>query len=178
MKGNVPDPPTASGLREQDPLPQLPETPWTKSKRKRVVPRDITNHDDDNDDDDRNLDGNGGSVQPTTALDDPFTHSRQPSEHTRKAAKTCALSTPGQPFAERLKSCTVSLPTPNSRDHISADNIAASQPRLLQSPNTSPTPGRFNDTTSLNPDGESDLSTTVLELIRSDNLELKASTGL
>lgn len=36
--------------------------------------------------------------------------------------------------------------------------------------------GRFNDRTSLNPEGESDLTTTVLELIRSDNLKLKAST--
>jgi len=51
----------------------------------------------------------------------------------------------------------------------------ASQPRVLPSRTT---PGRFNDKASLNPEGESDLITTVLELIRSDNLELKASTKL
>jgi len=112
------------------------------------------------------------------APDDPFTHSRQHSEHTRKAARTSTLSTPGQRFIERLESRTVSLPTPKSRDRMSACNDTASQPRLLQSLDTSPTPGRFNDRTNLNPDGESDLTTTVLELIRSDNPKLKASTEL
>jgi hypothetical protein len=55
---------------------------------------------------------------------------------------------------------------------MSACNDTASQL------DTSPTPGRFNDRTNLNPDGESDLTTTVLELIRSDNPKLKASTEL
>jgi hypothetical protein len=64
------------------------------------------------------------------------------------------------------------------RDRMSACNDTASQPRLLQSVDTSPTPGRFNDRTNLNPDGESDLTTTVLELIRSDNPKLKTSTKL
>jgi hypothetical protein len=61
---------------------------------------------------------------------------------------------------------------------MSAGNMTASQPRLLHSLSTSPTPGQFNDKTSPNFEEESDLTTTVLELIRSDNLELKVSTEL
>ena len=56
--------------------------------------------------------------------------------------------------------------------------MMASQRQLLPSRTTSPTPGRFNDRGSLNPKGESDLITTVLELIRSDSLALKASAEL
>jgi hypothetical protein len=145
------DPSTVSGLKDQHSLPQLPETSFTKAKRKRAS-RDITNHDDSDDNCDRNLDVYESSLQPTMAPDDPFTHSRQHSEHTRKAARTSTLSTPGQRFIERLESRTVSLPTP--------------------------TPGRFNDRTNLNPDEESDLTMTVLELIRSDNPKLKAFTEL
>ncbi len=172
-----PDPSTVSGLRDQHSLPQSPETPFTKAKRKRAS-RDITNHDDSDDYCDGNLDVNKGPLKPTMAPDDPFSHSRQHSEPTRNAARTSTLSTPGQHFTERLETRTVSLPTPNSRDRMSACNDTASQPRLLQSLDTSPTPGRFNDRASLNPEGESDLTTTVLELIRSDNLELKASTEM
>ena len=51
-----------------------------------------------------------------------------------------------------------------------------SQLQLLQSADTSPTPGRFYDRTSLYGNGESDLATAILELLRSDNLKLKAST--
>lgn len=61
---------------------------------------------------------------------------------------------------------------------MSADNMTASQPRLLQSLNMSPTPGRFNNRTGLSHHGDSDLTTIVLELIRSDNPELKASTEI
>jgi hypothetical protein len=72
----------------------------------------------------------------------------------------------------------VSLPTPKSRDHTSANNLMASQLRRLPSRTMSPALSRFNDRASLNPEEEPNLITTVLELIRSDSLELKASTEL
>jgi hypothetical protein len=163
-----PDLPDVSSPREHHSLPQLPETPFTKAKRKRVLDDNVDSYS-------RNLDGNRG---PTMTLEDPFARSSQPSEHARKVARTSTLLTPGQHFTQRLKSRTVSLPTPGSRDHMSADNMTASQPRLLHSRNTSPTPGQFNNKASPNLEEKSDLTTTVLELIRSDNLELKASTEL
>jgi len=111
-------------------------------------------------------------------LEEPFARPRQPSEHARKVARTPTVSTPGQHFTDRLQSRTVSLPTPNSRDHTSADNVMASQSRRLPSHTTSPTPGLFNNRASPNPEGASDLITTVLELICSNSLGLKASTEL
>ncbi|CZR66097.1 uncharacterized protein PAC_15998 [Phialocephala subalpina] len=168
------DLPTISGSKEHDSLPQLPETPFTKAKRKRVF-GDIAHYNDNVDSRSRNLASDGG---PTMTLEDPFVHSCELLEHARKVARTPTVSTPGRHFTEMLRSRTVSLPTPNSRDHMSADNMMASQPRLLPSRNTSPTPGRFNNRASLNPEGESDLIATVLELIRSDGLELEASTEL
>jgi hypothetical protein len=43
---------------------------------------------------------------------------------------------------------------------------------------TSPTPGPFKEAASLGLEIESGLATTILKLIRSDNLELKASTEM
>jgi hypothetical protein len=159
-------------LREYDSSPQLPETQSTKAKRKRIL-GDITYPDDNVDSPSRNLAGNGG---PIMTPEDPFAHSRQPLEHARKVARTPTVSTPGRHFTDRLQSRTLPLPTPNSRDHPAAGNVMASQPRCLLLRTTSLTPGRFNDRATLNAEGESDLITTVLELIRSDSLELKAST--
>jgi len=170
-----PDRSTVSILRDEHSLPQLPETPFTKAKGKRVS-SNITNHHEVEGRCDQNLNVNRSSIQPTRALDDPFSHSSQASIHARKAARTSTFSTPGQRFTERLKSHTVSLPTPHSPDHMFASNNKASQPRRLQSLDTSPTPGRFNNGKSLHPEGQSNLTTIVLESIRSDNLELKAST--
>ena len=137
------------------------------------MPRDVTNHDNNDDYGSRNANAYDSPLQAGTAID-----LRQPSEHTRKAARTSTISAPGQPFIERLKGGTLPLPTPNSRDHIASSNTMASQPRLLQQLDTSPTPGRFNDPAALNPLGESDLTETVLELIRADHPQLKASTEL
>ncbi|KAF8861862.1 hypothetical protein BDZ45DRAFT_243823 [Acephala macrosclerotiorum] len=102
---------TVSGSREHHSLLQPPETPVTKAKRKRE-PREAKHHDNQGGYCNQNLDGNRGSIQSTTVTDDPFTQSRQPSEYATKAAKTSTLSTPGQRFTERLKSQTISLPTP------------------------------------------------------------------
>lgn len=104
------DLPAVLGSREYDSSPQFPEVPFTKAKRKRVL-GDIVYHDDNVNSRSRNLAGDGG---PTVTLEDPFAHSRQPSEHARKVAKTPTVSTPGRHFTERLQSRTVSLPTPNS----------------------------------------------------------------
>jgi len=59
---------------------------------------------------------------------------------------------------------------------MSACNNTASQPRLLQLLDTSPTPGWFKDKTNLKSERKSNLTTTALELIRSNDLKLKTST--
>jgi hypothetical protein len=145
---------TVSGLGEQYPLPQSPETPFTKAKRKAV----------------------SQDLQPTIVLDDPFTYSSRPSDDTRKAARTSTLSTPGQHFIQKLKSHAVSLPTPGSREGISASTNTVPQPQLWQG--ISPTPGLPSEKISFDTEGDSDLTMSVLELIRSDNLELKVSTEM
>jgi hypothetical protein len=172
-----PNPPTASGLREHQSLRQQPETPSTKSKRKRD-PRDVTDHGDNEDDRNRNLVGNEAFVQSTIAVDDPFAHSQQPLEYSRKVGKTSIYATPGQNSTKRLKSQAVPFPTPLTGDYMSGDNGMISRPRLLPSLNMSPTPGRFNDMPRRITEGDSDLATTILELIRSENLHLKGSTEI
>jgi hypothetical protein len=172
---NEPGPSTVSGLRDKQSLLQVPETPFTTLKRKRVL-IDITTHDDSDDDFDGRLDVNVGPRQATMAMDDPFANPRHHSEHTRTAARTFTLSTPGQHSTEWLESRTVPLPTPDSGDRMPARNGKAAQPRLLQPLEMSPTPGRFNKRTNPEPEGESDLTTTVLKLIHRDNLKLKDST--
>jgi hypothetical protein len=62
---------------------------------------------------------------------------------------------------------------------MSARNNAPSLQRSLQSLDISPTPaGRFNDRTGLSLEEPPDLATAILELIRSDGLDLKASTEM
>ena len=51
----------------------------------------------------------------------------------------------------------------------------ASEPQQRE---TSPTPARFNDSGILNPEEESDLAAKVLDLVRADFPNLKASTEL
>ena len=126
-------------------MPQLPDTPFTKAKRKRES-KDFAG--------------------------------RDCSEHTDKAARTPTDPAPNQHFTDRLKSNTISFPTPSSLDHMSAGNKMTSQPRLLKSIDESPTPIRFIDRSSLNPERDLDLSTTILELLHSDSVRLKASTEL
>lgn len=61
---------------------------------------------------------------------------------------------------------------------MSTSNMIASQPRLLLPLEPTPTPGPFNDRTSLNPKRESDIPPAVLELVRADNPELKICTEM
>jgi hypothetical protein len=171
---NESGPSTASGLRRQRSLPQILETPFTKAKRK-AASRDIPKQDDN---DNQDVAGEGGAGRPTVAMDDPFTYPRLPVEYERKAARTSTISTPGQKFAERLKTGTESFPTPQSRDPNSSSSVMVSEAQLMQARDTSPTPARFNHTATLNPKGESDLIATVLDLIRADNLKLKGSTEM
>src|SRR5438034_8035017 len=110
---------TDSGTRDQRSLPQLPDTPFTRAKRKRVS-IDTAERDGNDHGGNKNLHRYEGSLQAPMAPNDPFTHSRQPSARARKAAKTSALPTPGRAFTERLKNYTASLPTPNSEGRISA----------------------------------------------------------
>jgi len=124
----------------------------------------------------RGPEGDEGPPEPVITPDNPFTRSRQLSEHPRKAARTSTLSTPGQRFTETLKSHTVSLPNPSLRGRVSAVTNAASKLELSRLSDISPTPGRFGDGTSLNSKRDSDLTTTVLELLHSDKVELRAVT--
>ena len=170
-----PQTPTKTGVSCNE--PQTPKSPYTRSKRK-MISRD-TNCDDNGNCGNQNLDRSEDSLQPTMVPDDPFMPPRQDPEHTRKVARTGTLSTPGQRFTERLESCTVSAMTPPAtQDHQSASNNMASRSRLVQSLAMSPTPGQHNDTTDLGLGEESDLTTTILDLIRSDNLGLKVSTEM
>jgi hypothetical protein len=59
-----------------------------------------------------------------------------------------------------------------------SDNTMVSHLQLLQQRDTSPTPGQFNDNYGHDPASESDLITRVLDLIRADHPDLKASTEM
>lgn len=113
----------------------------------------------------QNLDGGESYMQDNAAIDSP----------SRKAAKATRFSTPGQTFNEKLKACLVSLPTPDSGGKPVGD-MTTSEPRLRQSIEILPTPARLNNTINLRGERKSDLTMTVLRLIRSDNLELTEST--
>jgi hypothetical protein len=136
------------------------------------------NHDDSGDYHNLSITDKGNGLQSTRVLQDPFTYSRQPSDRTIHAAKESTLSTPRNDFMERLNGRTISLPTPNSRDHASVSNSMACRSQPLESPAASPMPNRFNDKASLSREGGIDLTTTVLELIRSEKIELQASTQM
>jgi len=121
------DLPAVSGLKEHDSLPQFPETPFTKVKRKRVL-GDTTHHDDNVDSCSWSLGGNGG---PTMTLEDPFAHLRQPSEHARKVARTLAISTPGALHRETEEPNSVITDSQLPRPHVCRQNdgfSAASSP--------------------------------------------------
>lgn len=172
---NKPDQSAVSAGGDQHSPSQILETSFTKAKVKGML-RGVPDHNDSGDYSNHNLNGNKDSLGSTFATDDPFTHSSQLPEYARKAARTSLFATSGRSFTERQENRTASLSTPNSRDRMTSTNRTTSQLQLLQSADTSPTSGRFYDRTSLYGNGESDLATAILELIRSDNLKLKAST--
>lgn len=154
-------------------LPRTMETPFTKAKRKLVLV-DLKKNENNEDQNNRNLDDNPISVQPRTALDDPFTDSRPLSESARKVAKKSTKSTPGQPFIEKLRGPPTILQTPTSKDYKPISSMSAA-PQTVQTPNTSPS-RRYNNRIDINTTKEPDPTTTVLKLLRSENITLKAST--
>jgi hypothetical protein len=163
----------------------LLETPFTKAKRKAVL-EDTTEEDNIYDNDEnahRALDVSRGTDRPVTALADPFTPQRQPLERTGKVAKTSNISTPSQQFTERLKGNATSLPTPPSMKQTSLGNTTASNLQDFSALDVSPTPIRSSDRSSPtltreSSKEESDLTKTILETLRSDNIKLKASTEM
>lgn len=106
------------------------------------------------------LDSSERSSQTIAAQGTP---SRKPQEHPH-------LLLLASVFTEKLKSRTESLPTPNSREYRVASSNIVSERRLSQLLDVSPTPGQFKDVACLDLDAESGLTTTVLNLIRSNNL--------
>lgn len=154
---------TAADLEVCHALPETPETPFTKAKRKRVL-----DHDNEGDED---------VVRPKTALQDPFTPSGQRSDRTRQATGPITPCMSRNDFVERLNSHTASLPTSGSQECTAANNNMANnnmagQSRLLHSSPISLTRKSPNKGISRSPEGESDLTTAVLELIRSNNIKL------
>ncbi|RFU33944.1 hypothetical protein B7463_g2349, partial [Scytalidium lignicola] len=170
----VPQTPTKSNILNND-LPQSIgtaidkqdtdrsslETPFTKAKRKRVI-IDVPEP----------LEGLyswdlGGSSNPVVKWETP----------PPKVAKVSPISSSGQVSAERLKSFAESLPTPTSRLHTTSNRSTNPQHQPLQLDAT-PTPARFKDPAHLCFNTESDLTTIILKLIRSDTTELKISTEI
>jgi hypothetical protein len=135
------------------------ETPFTKAKRRRKAPADASNV--------------VANDQNNASMNDPFTTPAEP-ETPSKAARTSDLSTPTSRFAQKLKISGCPL-YPTIPDMSSFDNNTGHVPRQLDA---SPilTHDRSGGTASL-PE-ESDLSSTVLDLIRAENVDLKSSTKI
>ncbi len=172
---SVPKTPTRKGLESDDPrtpamglsdLPKLLDTPFTKAKRKPVSREALDEHENKGPRN-QNLDDSEGYMQDNAAMGSP----------SRKATKAARFSTPGQTFNEKLTACSVPLPTPDSGSRPVGERMA-SEPRLRQPVEISPTPARLNSAMALRGDRKADLTTTVLKLIRSDSVELKESTEL
>ena len=113
----------------------------------------------DNDSRAKTLEGDGDSFRNTTNADGP----------PRKMARVSPeVGERGGP----------SLPTPHSRDHRSASSRSLAELRRAQLRDTSPTPSRFVATNSAILAEESDLTTRIVALIRSDNPDLKITTQM
>jgi hypothetical protein len=152
-----------------DPDSPAMETPFTKAKRRRKVPTDETKGD-------GNSDVNG---QSTTGSLDPFQTTVAEETPPSKAVRISVLTTPAQRFTEKLKIGTEPSST-STPEHTATKNATQ---RLAQTLGTSPTfaPPIFSPPkgmASLSLEGESSLTLTVLDLIRSDNVELKPSTEI
>jgi len=93
----------------------------------------------------------------------------------RKAAKTTSFSTPRQTVPEKLRSAAQSLQTPRSGKQPMGI-VSASGSRILDG--TSPTLGLLQHEIGLGNERRSNLTTTILDLIDSENIQLKESTML
>lgn len=138
------------------------ETPFTKAKRRRKVPTD----------DSTSNGSRSANDQSGTGGDDPFQTSMAP-ESPSKSLKTSLLSTPTQRFADKLKIGSTPLLVSN-QDVISTKNAKQTAQELGPSPIFTRAKGMVIPVL----EGESSLTTTVLGLIRSDNVELKPSTEI
>lgn len=139
------------------------ETPFTKAKRRRKVPLDVTE-----------CNGTGSiNGQSGASSEDPF-KTPMAAESPNKSIRTSVLSTPTQRFAEKLKIGASPLPASNL-DLMVPTKDAKQIARELGEPPIFP-----QSKIMANPvfEEESSLTSTVLGLIRSDNVELKPSTEI
>ena len=149
---------------------QNPLDPFATAKRKTMSDK-TPNDDSDKDTRARTLEGDEGSSQSTINADSP----------PRKVVRKAPHLAPTRDVPEEVEHGGTLLPTPHSRDRQPASNHSFAELRRRQLRDTSPTPGRiFIGTNSIiNPgDEDSDLTTRVMDLIRSDNLELKVATEM
>jgi hypothetical protein len=142
------------------------ETPFTKAKRRKVT-IDATKSNKYNDVID----------QSATGSRDPFRTAGAQETPPGKAVQIPVFSTSVQRFAEKLKIGTDPLPT-SGPEHKLASGNANSTDQLAEILGTSPTSARSKGLASFGLELESSLASTVLELIRSDNVELKPSTEI
>lgn len=155
---------TPSKRNGNDPDSPAMETPFTKAKRRRKVPTDETADNENN-----RIIG-----QSTSGSLDPFQTTVAQRTQPSIAAMGSILTTPAQLFAEQMKIAT-KLSSDFTPVHAATENATQ---RLAQTLGMSPKFASPKGMASLNPEGESSLALTVLDLIRSDNVELKPSTEI
>lgn len=131
------------------------ETPFTKAKRRKVT-IDATKSDRDN---------------------DPFRTAGAQETPPSKPLQVPLFSTSVQCFAEKLKFGTDPLPT-SDPEHKPAASNANSTEQLADISGTSSTSARSKNLAGFGLEMESSLASTVLELIRSDKVDLKPSTEI
>lgn len=171
-----PETPTRKGKGTGDETTKRPETPWTKAKRKPVSREVSDGSGDENEEPSKEKDGSGGDG-------DEEGESREGmNSPSRKAAKTTKSSTPGQSFIETMNNAGGALPTPDTNNKgkaivdltVFTDSEAGPSNAIA----TSPTPARFNNPIIPRDEKKSDLASTVIKLLRSENVELKESTEM
>ena len=147
--------------------PRLPETPWTKARRK-LSWREASGEDENGGSSKRK--GDGDRVQ-VLGGDEGSEYS--PS---RKVPKFSELTTPGcHPFMDKLKEAAPPL-TPDTLDPKKGKSIEEAS---IQQANTLRRPSPLTDNSKdCTIRGIPNLASRVLRLIREDNLELKGSTEL
>lgn len=139
------------------------ETPFTKAKKRRKVPTDDTKFNA----------GDSVTDQGSTGDRDPFITSVAP-ETPNKTIKVSILSTPSQRFAEMLQIGTSTLSGSNLDQIPTTSNAERTAPEL----DALPISARGKSIANPSLRGDSTLTSAVLDLIRSDNVELKPSTEI
>jgi hypothetical protein len=139
------------------------ETPFTKAKKRKKVPTDAT----------KGSEMDGVNCQSSTGSPDPFFTPKTP-ETSDKAVRASILSTPTQRFAERLRIGASPLLGSNLSPIPPTNNREPTEDGLEASPLLNRTKRKANSGF----EADSSLTSTVLGLIRSDNVELKPSTEI